>query len=131
MKKKPIIIALIVVLGISLVFYGLTFVESREERSIKECLFNQPVKCGNVNMTEGEILEDIDALGLSKGKARKLFLKEQEENQFYLMRYSDKDERDLTSEERRMKTVHEDSVPYYERALQAVERMTDSRWLSP
>ena len=123
------------ILGILLAFYALIFsVESREETVRKECLFRYVSKCGSVKMTEDEILQELNGLqndfGLSKRKAKKLFLEAQRENQEYYTLYANKGEESLTSEEMRMKLVHEDEIPYFERALKAVEKMNDSSWLS-
>lgn len=74
-------------------------------------------------MTEEAILNQLNELGLSKRKARKLFLEAQEENQDYIILYSSKSEEDKTSEDKRLQAIHEDVVPYHERALRAVERM--------
>lgn len=125
MQKKSIIIAFIVVLGISLALYGLSFTDSRTTTDLKRCLFEAPIKCGRIEMTDEKILQEIYDLGLSKKEASKLFLKAQKENLEYFALYSNKGEENLTSEEQRMKVDHERSIPYFERALRIVEKMSD------
>lgn len=132
MKKKPVIITFVVVLGILLVLYGLTFVESRGERVQKDCLFKYVSKCGSVAMTEDEILRELNDLrnyyGISKRKSRELFLDAQKKNQGYLDGGYDSMQ-DITDEEReRMRGLSREEAFYFERALRAVERMGDSPW---
>lgn len=128
---EKIVYRAVFIFGLLVAFYGLIFsMESREETMRKECLFEAPGKCSDINMSEEEFLKEINDLKLSKKEARKSFLKSQEENQASLMRYLNKSEKDLTLEEKRIKTVLEDSIPYFERALRAVEKMNDSSWLS-
>lgn len=138
LKKRPIVSVLFIVLGISLALYSVRFfVESREETVRKECLFRYVSKCGSVKMTEEEILKELNGLqndfGLSKRKAKKLFLEAQEENQEFLDGGYDntKDFDSSDKEKERRKALSRREVFYFERALKAVERMNDSSWLSP
>ncbi|QQR77497.1 MAG: hypothetical protein IPJ67_05235 [Candidatus Moraniibacteriota bacterium] len=115
----------IVVLAALFSLYGLVFfTESEGDRMAKGCFFSPiPAKCGDITLTEEEILNEVNYRELSKRKARKLFLEAQKENQDYIILYSSKSEEDKTSEDKRLQAIHEGIVPYHERALRAVERM--------
>ena len=133
---EKIVYRAIFIFGVSLAFYGLIFFlafhgENQEETVRKQCLLEAPGKCSDINMSEEEFLKEINDLKLSKKEARKSFLKSQEENQASLMRYSNKNEKDLTLEEKGIKTALEGSALYFERALKAVEKMNDSSWFFP
>ena len=124
MKKRALFFLFFVLAG-AFVLYGLSFTDSRTTTDLKRCLFEAPIKCGRIGMTDEKILQEIYDLGLSKKDARKLFLKAQKENLEYFTFYSNKGEENLTSEEQRMKVDHERSIPYFERALGIVEKMGD------
>lgn len=136
MKKKPIIITLVVVVGILLALYSVRFfVESREETARKECLFRYVSKCGSVKMTKEEILKELNGLqndfGLSKRKTKTLFLTAQRENQEFLDGgYNNIKDLDSSDKEKeRQNVLSREAALYFERALKAVERMSDSSWL--
>jgi hypothetical protein len=124
MKKKTIIISLSVGAIILLGLYGLTFVDSRGQKAVINCLAYQP-KCIKENATEEEILKNINDAGLSKKRAKKIFLDAQDENQGYYERFY-KDSPSISSEEKeKLRMESEALVIYYKRALKAIETMED------
>ena len=125
-RKKNLIIGTSVILLIGVGLYSLRFLDSSGERVLKTCLFDSPVKCGYVDFTERKILEEVNILNISKKNAKERFelSLQANENRFAeLIKVSE--QRELTSEERENKTYNEIVIPYYQRALHALEKMED------
>lgn len=120
---------IVVIFGILMAFNWLLITtESEGDRQFKRCFFSPaPGKCGDETMTEEAILNQLNELGLSKRKARQLFLEAQKENQEFLdYGYKYTTDLDTSDKEReRRRALSRELLPYYDRALRAVERMGD------
>ena len=119
---------IVVIFGILMAFNWLLITtESEGDRQFKRCFFS-PVagKCGDITLTEEEILNQLNKWGISKKKARKLFTEGHKGRQEFLDDGGYDTMQGLTNETRESLELKEKKIIfYYERALRAVERMED------
>ena len=123
-RKKNLIIGTSVILLIGVGLYSLRFLDSRTEKTFKECIFDAPVKCGP---TDDRILLDLlNDLKISKKEAKERFQKSMDIDKKMLQEWEHLSEtRELTREELKSKEYNEASIRYYQHALQVIEKMED------
>jgi|GEM_PF-5935988 len=113
---------------IAIVFVGLLgfmmFITKYEKSSLRlkghmSCFTGGGLKCGNLNASKKEIIEEIKFLELSLEEARQLILKAQSGSQKRIIEFNSKI--NLTDDEKSIKKGMELSQPYYERVLEAID----------
>ena len=119
---------IIVIFGILMAFNWLLITtESEEYKQSKEIFFHPaPGKYGNIDLTEEEMLLEIESLKLSKKKSQKAFLICLKANEDRLAELKEISKvRNLTEKEERNMIYNQQLIPYCQRGLRAVERMED------
>lgn len=96
---------------------------NRVQTNLIDCFAGAATKCGYVDDTKEEILENINLLNLSPEKARKVILDAWDEDEKYLNKLTNQKNLD----ERELKII--DSIKrselYYKRVLEVIDEMED------